>query len=260
MDLLLIYSKYSRHCIDLISIININGINLSRICIDEPRIREQVLTSPLVQILVVPCILVPDGSTYTKYEGDAAFKLVNTIIAKTAYTEEEANQNDRISRGSSPRHAPRNAVRDEPQDEPLDEVRERDDGEDAGYSPPPQREVQQVHSPPASKPPRERRTMIGDIIAEPSEPVEQSSSTLGQGHRLKPTSKETTAKGLLLEKERNAHIEPITPERFSGMKLSSLSDNGIDISKGMTTVIESVKTGAPINVNKLMSSIEDRPP
>lgn len=45
MDLLL-YSKHSKHCVDLLNTLNINNIEcFTKVCIDDPRARTQILNS-----------------------------------------------------------------------------------------------------------------------------------------------------------------------------------------------------------------------
>lgn len=66
--------------------------------------------------------------------------------------------------------------------------------------------------------------------------------------------RKVSARASELEKEREIHIEP---SGHSGVKMSSISDVGLDITKGRGSAIESVKTGAPINVSKIMDLVDD---
>ena len=86
---ILLYSKYSSNSTKIIEIINqytavfTNNFNFKLICIDNEKIRSQVLNSKNIKISKVPCILIlyNDGGL-EKYEGEDAFNWVESIINK----------------------------------------------------------------------------------------------------------------------------------------------------------------------------------
>lgn len=79
---LLLYSKYSKQCQVLITLININNIGsmFTQFCIDDPRIRNQIIKSDL-KIGQVPAIIIYENNQIQDiYEGNRAKELVNSIV------------------------------------------------------------------------------------------------------------------------------------------------------------------------------------
>ena len=98
---ILLYSKYSSNSTKIIDIINqntttftnnfinkytttfTNNFDFKLVCIDNEKVRNQVLNSKNIKITKVPCILIlyNDGGL-EKYEGDDAFNWVESIIGQ----------------------------------------------------------------------------------------------------------------------------------------------------------------------------------
>ena len=237
MDIIF-YSKYSPHSIDLLNILNINDITcFTKICIDEPRVRNQILKSTALSIRQVPCIITKDvgDSKYQTYEGELAFRLVNSIIEsnsrriiKESITEQNTNVGIQPKSNNNAGGFLHTSIEDLPEEVSI----------------------------------RQNTTDISSL--------EPESETGFQGRysdmhintdtpKLKPKdNKKISNRASEIEKERKTYIETNrSPSDRTGV--TSINDNGIDITKGKPTEpIESVKTGAPINVNKLMSAIEER--
>ena len=234
MDILF-YSKYSKHCVDLLNIINVNGVTcFTQLCIDEPRIRQQLLKSKKIKIRQVPCILLVEDLKFQTYEGDFAFKLVNTIIETNLIKQSQQSQQSQQQQSQQTKiqyveeqKVPYTSIDDIIEDENEKED-VADDNEKKG-SPSFQDRYADMH------------------ISSPTQ-------------KLKPKdNKKISGKASEIENERNLFIESTPPENRAGVKMTSINDVGLDLTKGKPpTPIQSVKTGEPINISKLMSSIEDR--
>ena len=81
---LLLYSKFSPACGELIDIINSNNlkISLETLCIDNKDVRKRILSSKKFNIEHVPCILhiIKSTGVVEQYEGEKSFNLVETLI------------------------------------------------------------------------------------------------------------------------------------------------------------------------------------
>ena len=85
----LLYSKYSKHCTDLINRIDLSNIDFTKetkllpVCIDNDEIRKKIISSTNIEIHSVPTVLIiyEDGGV-EKYEGEDAFSWVEDIINK----------------------------------------------------------------------------------------------------------------------------------------------------------------------------------
>ena len=76
----LIYSNYSKYCKDIIdNFNNLDDVNI--LCVDNPRIRQQVLSSKNFNITVVPTVIHISLISNMIYEGDDATNFINNIIA-----------------------------------------------------------------------------------------------------------------------------------------------------------------------------------
>ena len=235
---MLLYSKYSKHCIDLLNIITINEIaGFTNVCIDEPQIRDRILKSATLKIRQVPCIISEDRQVY---EGELAFRLVNSIIDANAPL--------------MPANTPSNTPSNTPTNTPTNTTSNTTSNTTANS--------------PDNSGQKKTYTSIEDIVEDEGEnppPAKDNSFQdrysnmhVNAGSELKSKSKKMASRVAELEKERNATSDIPPPDR-TAMRVTSLNDIGLDLSKGRQELpIKSVKTGAPINVNKLMSAIESR--
>jgi hypothetical protein len=82
----LLYSQYSSHCKNLIDLVQKYSIDfgLTNICIDNEKIRNQIMSSKKITIECVPCILIyfADG-VVEKYDGSNAFRYIEDLITKS---------------------------------------------------------------------------------------------------------------------------------------------------------------------------------
>jgi len=84
----LLYSEYSLQCSRFLSLLDgasvdvMSAVNLRLLNIDNKKIRQQILGSPVIDVKVVPCVLIVhvDG-VVEKYEGRDAFEWLEHLIA-----------------------------------------------------------------------------------------------------------------------------------------------------------------------------------
>ena len=77
----LIYSNFSKYCKSISNISKQLEHDINTLCIDNKKIRKQVLSNKKFNITVVPTILLETGSdNYEKYEGEAAKDFLLTIV------------------------------------------------------------------------------------------------------------------------------------------------------------------------------------
>jgi hypothetical protein len=75
----LLYSQFSSHCKELIEILpKLDDVNI--LCIDNPKIRKQVLSSKKFNITVVPTIIHTSNNENIIYEGDDAKNFIYNIL------------------------------------------------------------------------------------------------------------------------------------------------------------------------------------
>jgi hypothetical protein len=87
----LLYSKYSSVCKNLMNTIQTSGVDfaaklsLQTLCIDNKEIRNRILKNQQIQVTTVPCLLLifPDGGI-EKYDGAHVFEWVEGIIRQHA--------------------------------------------------------------------------------------------------------------------------------------------------------------------------------
>lgn len=95
---ILIYSQYSVHCKKIIDRISSMSLfdDVHKICIDNRKVRKQVLKSSILKLECVPCILLlyPDG-VVEKYDGSYAFEWVDFIISENAVSNNESNESEK---------------------------------------------------------------------------------------------------------------------------------------------------------------------
>jgi hypothetical protein len=102
---ILLYSKYSSKCksiIDMLSIIQLETINLTMLCIDNEDIRIRIRNSNNIKIDTVPCILTifPDGGV-EKYDKNSVFNWVEEIIQKVKPNIQQNEENEENDEKSS---------------------------------------------------------------------------------------------------------------------------------------------------------------
>lgn len=85
----LVYSEFSTHCKKILDIMKnsdvdfTNAVTLHPLCIDNPSIRNKILSDKKLEIKYVPCILcIYEGGVVEKFDGISAFEWVNEIIEK----------------------------------------------------------------------------------------------------------------------------------------------------------------------------------
>ena len=84
---ILLYSKFSPQCQNLMSKIAQSNINfaekfsLQKVCIDNKKIRKKIQHDTKINITTVPCLLIvfPDGGV-EKYDNDSIFQWIDNII------------------------------------------------------------------------------------------------------------------------------------------------------------------------------------
>lgn len=94
-----LFSKYSNNCkafIEMLSKIpNEYKVNLKMtdVCIDNEKIRKNILNSKKIDIKMVPCILIVyNNGAIEKFEGSDAFNWLNEIIGNIIKSQETENQ------------------------------------------------------------------------------------------------------------------------------------------------------------------------
>ena len=104
---LLIYSKFSPACSEMINIINTNTIKVhfDTLCIDNSELRKRVLTSKKLGIEHVPCILYINKASgvVEKYEGEKSFEILDTLIVSQPM---EQFQESQTMQPSQSQHSP----------------------------------------------------------------------------------------------------------------------------------------------------------
>lgn len=80
----LLYSKFSPRCTELINAINSNvmKVRIEALCVDNAKLRERIATSKKFNIEHVPCILHINKATgvVEQYEGEKSFQLIGTLV------------------------------------------------------------------------------------------------------------------------------------------------------------------------------------
>ena len=92
----LLYSKYSKHCTDLINRIDLSNIDFTKetkllpVCIDNDEIRKKIISSTNIEIHSVPTVLIiyEDGGV-EKYENNDAFNWVEEIIKRFMFLQKQ---------------------------------------------------------------------------------------------------------------------------------------------------------------------------
>lgn len=86
---ILFYSKYSKHCLAFIDKLKSNKINLpiDTLCVDNEIIRNKIISSKNIKIETVPCLLIIQNSSVSKYEANDLVLWIDDIIEKKEASE-----------------------------------------------------------------------------------------------------------------------------------------------------------------------------
>ena len=77
MKQVLLYSKYSQSCMQLLSTMERLGANISMVCLDNQEVRKRVMNDSRLKITVVPTLLsLYDSGVVEKYEGQKVLELL----------------------------------------------------------------------------------------------------------------------------------------------------------------------------------------
>lgn len=83
---ILLYSKYSNQCTNLIDLIQQSKVDFSTLqllCIDNKKVRQRIHKDKKIQVTTVPCILdIFSTGIIEKYDNISAFQWVHSIISK----------------------------------------------------------------------------------------------------------------------------------------------------------------------------------
>ena len=91
----LLYSKYSNSCNDLITQLKQYPLYFSHInllCVDNEKIRTKIINSNLIKITFVPCLLIVSSNGVTKqYENTQLFEFISEIIETNTISQIQHN-------------------------------------------------------------------------------------------------------------------------------------------------------------------------
>jgi hypothetical protein len=91
----LLYSKYSNSCNDLITQLKQYPLYFSHInllCVDNEKIRTKIINSNLIKITFVPCLLIVSSNGVTKqYENTQLFDFISEIIETNTISQIQHN-------------------------------------------------------------------------------------------------------------------------------------------------------------------------
>lgn len=116
---ILLYSKYSNRCSELLNILAQNNIDniFLKLCIDNEVIRKRVKNNKSIDVKLLPCILnVYDNGVVEKFEDDYAFEVVRPILMEI--------QNNRVMPNIQPPQQikPRQVIHEEQEEEEEVEI------------------------------------------------------------------------------------------------------------------------------------------
>jgi hypothetical protein len=88
-------SQKSKELLSMLSSRNYSLQNITPVCIDDPKIRERVLSSRNIRITVVPTVLILyfDGGV-EQYDGSMAFSFLESSLVKNSKEEEEEDDEE----------------------------------------------------------------------------------------------------------------------------------------------------------------------
>lgn len=98
------YSKYCRHCTEIIPRIDPNDFLF--VCVDNVNIRKRLLTDVKYEIRSVPCLLVFQDRSFTKYEGDdvVAWLTTNDMFVPTTTWQPQEEEEAVVTAADHPQH------------------------------------------------------------------------------------------------------------------------------------------------------------
>lgn len=224
MDLwVLIYSKFSRSCQELLTILDQNdiGIDFNLLSVDDKAMRHRIMKDKRFNIKFVPCILNVNqlSGVISQYEADKAFELVYTQLQMIKEQETERQMQ----------------IQPPPPREPEKEIE---------FVPPPQSTDQ-----------RPGQTSISELMDEDEDEDEVNDQ---DEYINKPVIPERQENGNSIKKRINVNeimnkSKKESTETMSNMMRPSYSPSGVDITKGPPEPIKSVKAGSPISVAEIMA-------
>ena len=101
MRQILLYSKYSANCKQLLDAMERLGANISTICIDNKEIRNRIIGDKRLNVRVVPTLLaLYDTGVVEKYEGPKVMELLTLAFEKPQMKRVESQQ---VSPSSDPK-------------------------------------------------------------------------------------------------------------------------------------------------------------
>jgi hypothetical protein len=223
MDLwVLIYSKFSKSCQELLTILDQNdiGIDFNLLSIDDKSMRTRIMKDKRFNIQFVPCILNVNqlSGVVSQYEADKAFELV--------YTQLQMDETQEVE------YEPKS------QEIPIEQ----------------QLHIESQYIPPTPQPAstsEHGQTAISDLIDEEEEEQEEE-------YIKKPLMPERQEPGNSIKKRINvsevmSKSKKEVQQEPQSLARPSYNSAGIDVTKGPPEPIKSVKSGAPISVAEIMA-------
>ena len=93
MRQILLYSKYSANCKQLLDAMDKLGANISTICIDNKEVRNRIIGDKRLNVRVVPTLLaLYDTGVVEKYEGPKVMELLTLAFEKPQMKRVESQQ------------------------------------------------------------------------------------------------------------------------------------------------------------------------
>jgi hypothetical protein len=227
MDLwVLIYSKFSRSCQELLTILDENdiGIDFNLLSIDDKNMRKRILNDKRFNIKYVPCILNINqlSGTVSQYEAEKAFELVYMQIKMIKEQEIEIMSQTQPTISEQPK-----------MQIPIEQ----------------QLEIESQYIP-LQEPQNSGQTSISDLIDEEEEQEIEYIKKPVIPERQDPGN--TMKKRINIKEIMNTSKKEMD-ETSKPLAVSSYNASGIDISKGPPEPIKSVKSGSPISVAQIMA-------
>jgi hypothetical protein len=228
MDLwVLIYSKFSHSCQELLTVLDQNdiGIDFNLLSIDDKAMRDRIMKDKRFNIKFVPCILNVNqlSGVVSQYEADKAFELIYSQIALIQESEmERQSEIQQQLRFVQPPLEPNTSIEK-------------------------QLEIESQYIP--SQEPEQKHTAISDLIDDEEEQEEEyiKKPVIPERQDTGNSIKKRINVGEIMNKSKKEMNE--TPP----VARTSYNPSGIDISKGPPEPIKSIKAGSPISVSEIMA-------
>ena len=118
-NIIYIYSKYSRYCIELDDIVKKIG-NINTLCVDNPIAKKRILLNEELNITQVPTVIVHNENTKI-YEGDSAKHLLTDIYNNIYNTKTEDTIKQEVIQDEEERSSIQDVVNQEEEVEVNDE-------------------------------------------------------------------------------------------------------------------------------------------